>query len=428
MNMKRTYIFNIVIFLLLFAFGFSGCSDDDKEESGIHIIKSDVSFDANGGIGSIAFVANGGVSVQSDKDWLTIADPVSGTISFTVAENFDILGRTATITITQKGKSEVVAITQLGTILDPAQKYTVSALGKTTSFDLYANTTNVTVSAADNWVDISVVNGQLVVIPELNTGQERSTILTFQAGWKTTTSVLTQQSFVEVSRVWLDVYGNAFSFMVNDDIKELATDWVAQPGDTWMYVLQNEQTLTVTADENTTGYYRASNVIIKAGSVTITVPVRESGVYNFYNYFLGTWKLLYDGGSSEVNVTLTENVANESYTMTGLYQPVTISFNNTNKKMGIVAHNTGRYSNLFYVFFRPCDMASGGRIIANLTVGFELEFNYDEAENFIKISDNGIWGNYIVDTFLFYVHLTNSISATTLGSVSNYPYVVGLYR
>lgn len=428
MNMKRTYIINTIALLLSLAWCFSACSDDDNEESGLRIVKSDVSFDANGGTGSITFVAGGTVSAHSDKDWLTMAVPASGTVSFTVDENLDILGRTATVTITQNGKSEVMAITQLGAILDPVRKYTISALNKTTLFDLYANTSNVTVSAADSWVDISVVNGQLVVTPELNTGQERSTILTFNAGWKTTTSVLTQQSFVDVSRVWLDVYGNAISFTVHDDINELATDWAAQPGDTWMHVAQNGQTVTVTADENTTGSFRASNVIIQAGGVTITVPARESGVYNFYNYFLGTWKLLYNDGDSEVNVILTENVANASYTMTGLYQPVTISFDNTTKKMKIVAHNTGRYASLFYTFFRPCDMASGGRIIANLTVGFDLEFNYDELDNSIKISDNGIWGSNIADTFLFYVHLSNSITATTLGTAASYPYVVRMYR
>ena len=61
--------------------------------------------------------------------------------------------------------------------------------------------------------------------------------------------------------------------------------------------------------------------------------------------------------------------------------------------------------------------------------GMDLVYNGDEYSPAILFTDNGLWGSYDVNAFLFRAFTSMTAgSSTSAGSVATYSSVIGLYR
>lgn len=320
-----------------------GCSDDDTVFSGLTIDStSAVEFDARGGTGTIAYTADGAVTVTSDKTWLTVSTPGNGTVAFTVDANEEIDSRTAQVTLSANGVSQMVAITQMGLYFDVEELYELSAAGETLSFDFYADT-DVSVTVNADWLTAAITDGKLIMSADINdTGRIRTATVTFAAGWK-----------------------------------------------------------------------------------TVSAEVRQSGILDYYEYFQGDWNLVYSGGS--VPVTLVPDATGTGYILKGLDFDVAVDYNSVTHRMSITTQYVGRYGS-YYAFWCPWD-SSEGYYTWSAGAGSDLTFNDNEEEPAILFTDNGVWGSYTVNAFLFraFTSMTTS-SSTSAGSIATYASVSGLYR
>lgn len=413
--------------LSLGVFVMVGCNDNKSADFGVNIIRSDVEFDANGGTGTISFAATGVVSVRSDKEWLQIASTEPKSVSFTVSPCKDIMSRSAMIEITAGEKTEVVTVTQMGVVLDTPESFTVAPAKISTVLDLYVNTTDLTVSSADSWANAKIEQGKLVVTPESNPGRERRTTLTVTSNWKTVKVTLIQLPFPETSDVKLDGLGNPLSFEVHQSIETLDDTWSVKATDDWLHAQRDGSNVVVTADKNETMAPRTSTVMLSVDNMNIPIVVTQSGIVDFYNYYLGEWILSYKNGAATDTITLVQQEYNESYTLKGLRFDLVVTYNNSNKQLGLV-HQKADTINALHIFF--CAQSSvSGDFTWKKNSGFNLLFNGDEANNLLQIVDNGVWVSSKADGFLLYAFSNATPSNDNrVAVIRDYENVVSLHR
>ena len=107
-----------VLYLCFVAVIVFACKDDDHayEVLTLPIVKSEVDFEAVGGVGTIEVDTKEAVSVEDfSADWCSVT--VSGNIiTVTAAPASSIEGRTVMLRISSGGKNTAIPITQLGTV------------------------------------------------------------------------------------------------------------------------------------------------------------------------------------------------------------------------------------------------------------------------------------------------------------------------
>lgn len=196
----------------------------------------------------------------------------------------------------------------------------------------------------------------------------------------------------------------------------------------WLTVTIVDGQLIITAEPNETGAARTATITFSAGWKTVTAEVvqaRQSTISDYYEYFQGEWNLVYSSGS--VPVTLVPNSDGTGYIMQGLAYDVAVDYDSNTHQLSIVFQYVGRYGS-YYVYWCPWD-SSQGYYTWSTGAGANLTFNDDEDSPALIYSDNGVWGSYTCNAFLFRAFSTTTPgSSTSVGSVATYASVQGLYR
>jgi hypothetical protein len=180
---------------LLCFFAFTSCGDDDHlKEDGPKIDRSEVSFDAVGGRGTIAVSDGGALTATADKDWCSVS--VSGsTVTVTVAANPDMTGRTALVSIEAGGSTLAVPVTQAGVILAvDAGELVYTLAGGTKEVIVTKNNMPYTVEIPGDagWAGYTV-SGDTIRFTLAEAAMPRATGASIKAGNVTKNVVLSQQ-------------------------------------------------------------------------------------------------------------------------------------------------------------------------------------------------------------------------------------------
>lgn len=183
-----------------------------------------------------------------------------------------------------------------------------------------------------------------------------------------------------------------------------------------------------TWDEIDLKYVSEDAKTASGSAVTIELDATLSPDYVPFETFLGSWKMSYGtGGASTSNVTIVENVYNNSFKMTGLSTyTVILNYKKKTGKLSVTTQYVGMYSNTYYVYLCPWD--SGNYLTWASGAGFDLTYNGDDANPSIAFSDNGVWGR--ATGFLFYAFFTPTLANSNVaGSVSpQCPNLVNLHK
>lgn len=173
--MKKIY--NLIWILTLGLFMAACDSDDAGETYSPGIVKSNVSFTAQGGTGNIETLLEN-ITVTSNQDWCA-ATPSGKTVSVTVPANTDLLGRTAVVTIHSGTQSIAVPVSQEGArIVCEQNVLSVSKAGITQKLFINSNL-DWTPSIPDTitWCSVSRNADTLTVSVSPNDGKPRSTVV-----------------------------------------------------------------------------------------------------------------------------------------------------------------------------------------------------------------------------------------------------------
>lgn len=176
-----------ILFLAAGVLGFASCSDDTDNPYDnpvtISVVKSNVTFEARGGQGSISFTSTSTPTVTTTKSWC-VAQVSGDSVIVTVPQNNTISDRSAMVTIHNGTDSVNVPVTQFGAFVQVGDG---SGIGVTTDeafTQKYSIDSNVDIEleSTPDWVTASIDDDSLSVnVQPNNTGNLRVGYLNFKA-------------------------------------------------------------------------------------------------------------------------------------------------------------------------------------------------------------------------------------------------------
>ena len=275
----------ILSFFVLFAgmAQFTACSDNETSnpyahQSTITIEKAEVTFDANGGTGSVQVSSPSAVSVSVPTEFKWVAASASGnTINVTVESNPGIEGRSARLAIKNASDEIYVTVSQTGLVsrLSDYQMYfsdeaSVQALA-------YKHDVPVNVQSLSDWIRVQLddENNRLLVAVASNDDETaRLGLVAISSGNVKDTLAIVQNGMVfNLEKTALKMDGAGGIESVNIEHSKPVT---VQSAVDWIECVFNDKTniLTLSIDENP-GELREGIVAVMSGNSTKTITITQ---------------------------------------------------------------------------------------------------------------------------------------------------------
>jgi hypothetical protein len=226
---------------------------------------------------TFSVVSNTEWTALSSDEWLSVSPGSgtgNGTITVTAGANPDSLARVATVTLSAENvESQLVTVSQRGALSVSSLSLMIEAEDDTTTTFAIASDTSWTVASSETWLTVSpevgTKNATITVTALKNriTEDRTATITVSEDGTAPIEIDVTQHAAepglsVSVSSLEFTPEANSGTFTVISN-----TDWEISNEDTWLTFTpdagSNDQTVTVTIDENPTGSARMARLFIR---------------------------------------------------------------------------------------------------------------------------------------------------------------------
>lgn len=207
---KLLNIFILPLFIVLFTF----CEKGDDADDALRVLKSEVNFDANGGVGIIEISKQDeNIEVVSDVAWC-IPNLSGRVITVTVLVNEELSSRTAMIKILSEGKATEVAVTQGGALFDMPKMDYLYFLPEGNAIRIpFSSILPLSVEIENNWLKHEIADNEIVFTADpLNNDIPRMNSIVFRAGLKKIVVPVSQNSYSSLAGMWklryTDIDGN----------------------------------------------------------------------------------------------------------------------------------------------------------------------------------------------------------------------------
>ena len=180
--MKRLLYISVLSLFCFFAF--TSCNDDENiTEPGPNIEKSNVTFDAVGGSGTIVVSAKGSPTASADKDWCSVVNISGKTVNISVPTNNDLQGRTALVSIKADGQTLTVPVTQTGVILALDNESLLFPRNESTkNVIVLKNSLPYNVTSSESWLSYAIIGNTIEITASASTLVKREANLTLTCG------------------------------------------------------------------------------------------------------------------------------------------------------------------------------------------------------------------------------------------------------
>ncbi|MBE6182045.1 MAG: hypothetical protein E7148_05070 [Rikenellaceae bacterium] len=160
-----------------------------------------------------------------------------------------------------------------------------------------------------NWITTEVTESEITITPYINTGVDRSAVLTVKSGAIAQQLVVSQKALkvFDAEDVVVDRRAHKINIAISDDINFVAANYKLQKvdGATWYTVEKTHSGLTIDITANDTNKTRTStlNLVDDYGNTFASLPIKQ----NLYDiaWFLGQWTFTYDSNTTEDKQNLT---------------------------------------------------------------------------------------------------------------------------
>ncbi|MCR5394608.1 MAG: hypothetical protein K6E86_04370 [Bacteroidales bacterium] len=232
--------FSLLASSVIIAAGFTACGEDDATytpvTSNIKITSTAIDFTALGGEGYITYTSSSAITYDCDAEWVSVSEAEQGKLTLTVAKNYELDGRVAIVTLSDKQGDTEVSVIQQGVTQDysievtsggeaalfytdegnfPAINIPSDSAG-TFAFGIEAPMAVEFAYDAD-WLSVSASDDSIyVTVTDNETGHIRQTQIAYECGAKRDAIVLTQS---EPS----DLYGlgiMTYKYVEGDKVKD----------------------------------------------------------------------------------------------------------------------------------------------------------------------------------------------------------------
>jgi hypothetical protein len=160
--------------------------------------------------------------------------------------------------------------------------------------------------------------------------------------------------------------------------------------------------------ENFDWHGSESTYVCTDEGVTASLVVDLPENYLYYNDYIGNWVMHYFGTLTK-NITISQEVKNKILRVSGFEFDFLMNYDMATGSVAILAQNVGTYSG-YTVGLSPWD-PSAGYLTWAAGIGLISEWNGDMENFVISFKDNGVWGTYVADGFLFWMFNSNGASA-----------------
>lgn len=321
---------------------FTACSDNETSNPYVHqstitIEKAEVTFDANGGTGSVQVSSPSAVSVSipAQFQWLT-ASVAGNVINVTVEPNSGLEGRSAQVTIKNANDEVAVTVSQTGLVsrlstyeLEFSDEPGVQAVA-------FKHDVPVSVQSLNDWIAVQVddENGLLRVGVASNEVEEaRMGLVTITSGDVKDTLVVFQKAFVfaiEKDAISMTDAGGVQAIAIKHSRPvtfEADVDWIAcelnEAGDTILVnVAKNEDqdrqgTITVKSLEY------AKTISVNQAAATTEEPEEpvENPYYGTYTFYFQLGEDTYNMGNFSIVEYVGEDAEEGDVLIIDLYLP-----------------------------------------------------------------------------------------------------------
>lgn len=420
--------------IIVSVFALSGCVSEESPEAYLEIVSVDKEFSAAGGAGEVVISTSAkDISAVSDKSWLTVDGADATSVRFTVGQSDNEFSRTANITISADGASQVVNVVQMGAILSvDDEPLEIGAGGGEITIECYSNIAEIKVEIDRDWLSYTVENSTIVLSagPNLE-GRDLSATVSVGGTWKDPIKITVTQPMVTIFEQRTLAFSKdegSEELLKTEFYDEVGQGLTASPSDEW--ITYNGETASVSVLENTSGAARSGSIsFVNADGKTVQTITVSQLMYS-HSYFLGEWKFRYstsDGGTViEKDVTLSENEDGTGYIMSGLEYDIELGYDEEAGKLTMVFQYVGM-SGAKYVYV--CARTSGGTYSWTEGYGLDLIFNMSDDSPELEAVDNGVWtaAEDPVTGFGFYAFADSPPSGSG-GYIVRYQFVLGLTR
>ena len=187
--------------IIVSVFALSGCVSEESPEAYLEIVSVDKEFSAAGGAGEVVISTSAkDISAVSDKSWLTVDGADATSVRFTVGQSDNEFSRTANITISADGASQVVNVVQMGAILSvDDEPLEIGAGGGEITIECYSNIAGIKVEIDRDWLSYTVENSTIVLSagPNLE-GRDLSATVSVGGTWKDPIKITVTQPMVTI--------------------------------------------------------------------------------------------------------------------------------------------------------------------------------------------------------------------------------------
>lgn len=233
-----------------------------------------------------------------------------------------------------------------------------------------------TVAVSANVVTVSVPsNGELV---------NRTTMITINSGDKTLKVPVTQAGSVfsvGAKKLVISRSGGTGQVAVTTNL-----DFNVSVEDEWVTYSVDDGVLTFTAQPNTETGARHTFATINSGNFNAQVEIIQIS----YSDLLGDWNLAYlddEGNPAAAMISLNEDVAGASFTMTGLPADLTIRLLYNNGNLTI---ENGQFLGMYSGYFLYLCAWNGSTLTWDSSVQYEAAVSLGNGWSY-SFADNGTW-------------------------------------
>ena len=207
-------------------------------------------------------------NVSADKTWIT-ATKVGNQVNINCEGNSTTLGRIGDVTISGRGNSETIRITQTAAVIEnfPISELLYLVAGGNKTVDVIANFSDWTVSDNADWITTSKSNGQVTITCSDNTttAVRLGTITISGRGNEEQISIQQNKgviSSVSPTSLSYSINGGTKSFDVTSDF----ADWTVTDNKSWLQVSKSGNTVNVTCNSNTFYMYHVTYLVFGIGT------------------------------------------------------------------------------------------------------------------------------------------------------------------
>jgi len=281
--MKKNLGLIAIISLLVTCF--VSCEEEDATYTPmvgqIKIVNADVCFDTQASSGTIVYQSNEKVTFSCDEKWVSLRDSGENIIVVEVADNLELIGRSAVVSLSD-GNGEVNVVVQQRGVVFGYFDTVIDGIGfRGTTISIEGKSSyEVEVVDCPSWIHFTATESGFDILVDQNKGATKREAIVTLDGKGVKAQIYFGQELGQYMEIMVaDTVGDLLLF--NDAASSVKyqvdanADFAVSCGEEWFKAEYNGKELTITVEENNSGFMRMGWLYYSNDAMKDSIKVRQ---------------------------------------------------------------------------------------------------------------------------------------------------------